>query len=214
MQVTSSETRLFFCINATSCGRIKHPTADRLFDPDQRASDASGLTSNLPTRLEVQMSDETFESVFRKRLESAHNWLFWGGVGMVVLGVAAVVFPLVSTVVVELLVGWILLLSGVLSLWGSFSIHGTGPFFAALLTSLLSIAAGIFLLFNPPAGVLALTLMLAVVFMVDGAFEIVFAFELRPYMSWGWMFASGMASVLAAVLIAAGWPQVSAVVLP
>lgn len=69
------------------------------------------------------------------------------------------------------------------------------------------------MLFNPPAGVLALTLMLAVVFMVDGAFEIVFAFELRPYSGWGWMLASGMASVLASVLIAAGWPQVSAVLL-
>lgn len=159
------------------------------------------------------MSDVSFESGFKKRLESAHAWLFWGGVAMVVLGVAAVIFPLVSTVVVELLVGWVLLLSGAVMLWGSFSIHGTGPFFAALLTSLLSVAVGVFMLFNPPAGVLALTLMLAVVFMVDGAFEIVFAFELRPYSGWGWMLASGMASVLASVLIAAGWPQVSAVLL-
>ncbi len=159
------------------------------------------------------MSDVSFDTGFRKRLESAHAWLFWGGVAMVVLGVAAVVFPLVSTVVVELLVGWVLLLSGAVMLWGSFSIHGTGPFFAALLTSLLSVAVGVFMLFNPPAGVLALTLMLALVFMVDGAFEIVFAFELRPYTGWGWMLASGLASVLASILIAAGWPQISSVLL-
>src|SRR5579871_6444267 len=98
--------------------------------------------------MEDSMSDASFESGFEKRLESAHAWLFWGGVAMVVLGVAAVVFPLVSTVVVELLVGWVLLLSGAVMLWGSFSIHGTGPFFAALLTSLLSVAAGVFMLFN------------------------------------------------------------------
>jgi len=159
------------------------------------------------------MSDMSFESVFRKRLESASGWLFWGGIAMVVLGGAAVIFPLVSTVVVELLVGWILLLSGAVTLWGSFSIHGTGPFFAALLASLLSIAAGIFLLFNPLAAVLALTLMLGVIFMVEGAFEVVFAFELRPSTGWTAMLASGIASILASVLIAAGWPGISAIVL-
>ena len=67
------------------------------------------------------MSDVSFDTGFRKRLESAHAWLFWGGVATVVLGVAAVVFPLVSTVVVELLVGLVLLLSGAVMLWGSFS---------------------------------------------------------------------------------------------
>jgi len=114
------------------------------------------------------MSDVPLESVFHKRLQSASGWLFGGGIAMLVLGIAAVVFPLLSTIVAELLVGWILLLSGALTLWGSFSIHGTGPFFGALLVSLLSIAAGVFLLFNPLAGVLALTLMLGVIFMVEG----------------------------------------------
>jgi len=138
------------------------------------------------------MSDVPLESVFHKRLQSASGWLFGGGIAMLVLGIAAVVFPLLSTIVAELLVGWILLLSGALTLWGSFSIHGTGPFFGALLVSLLSIAAGVFLLFNPLAGVLALTLMLGVIFMVEGAFEDVSAFELRPSTGWAGMLASGI----------------------
>ena len=96
---------------------------------------------------------------------------------------------------------------------GALSIHGTGPFFGALLMSLLSIAAGVFLLFNPLAGAVALTLAIGVTFVFQGAFEVYFAFEMRPLPGWESMLISGLASILLAVLIAAGWPQVSMVVL-
>jgi uncharacterized membrane protein HdeD (DUF308 family) len=98
-------------------------------------------------------------------------------------------------------------------LFGSFSIHGTGPFFGALLSSLISIAAGAFLLFNPLAGVVALTLVIGVIFMFQGVFEIFFAFEMRPHAGWVGMLLSGGASVAMAVLIAAGWPTISTIVL-
>jgi uncharacterized membrane protein HdeD (DUF308 family) len=159
------------------------------------------------------MSDVPLESGFHKRLQAASSSLFWGGLAMLVLGIAAVVFPLISTLVVALLAGWVLLISGGVTLFGSFSIHGTGPFFGALLLSLLSIAAGVFLLFNPLAGAVALTLMVGLIFMLEGAFETFFAFEIRPHAGWAGMLASGIASIVASVLITAGWPQISAVVL-
>ena len=122
-------------------------------------------------------------------------------------------FVPVSTLVATLLVGWVLLISGCVTLAGSFSIHGTGPFFGALLLGLLSTAAGVFLVFHPLAGAVALTLMVGVIFMVQGAFEVFFAFELRPFSSWVGMLVSGIASILIALLIAAGWPAISVVVL-
>jgi uncharacterized membrane protein HdeD (DUF308 family) len=159
------------------------------------------------------MSEVPFESVFHRRLRSATRALFWIGLAMLVVGIAAVIFPIFSTLVVALLVGWTLLITGGITLVGSFSIHGTGPFFAALLLSLLSIAAGVFLLFNPLAGAIALTLLVAVIFSLQGAFEIALAFEMRPIAGWAGMLASGICSVLVALLIAAGWPAISAVVL-
>ncbi len=112
-----------------------------------------------------------------------------------------------------LLVGWVFLLAGGITLVGSFSIQGTGPFFGALLLGLLSFASGVFLLFNPLAGAVALTLFVGILFVFQGAFEIVFAFEMRPNGGWVGMLLSGMASVLMAILIAAGWPAISAMVL-
>ena len=83
---------------------------------------------------------------FGERLRTVSGKLFWLGVALVILGLAAIVFPIVSTLVAVFLVGWLLLISGLFTFYGAFSIHGTGPFFGALLLGLLSIAAGIFFL--------------------------------------------------------------------
>jgi uncharacterized membrane protein HdeD (DUF308 family) len=139
--------------------------------------------------------------------------LFWLGLAMTILGVVALIFPSMSTLATTLFVGWMLLLSGALTLAGSFSIHGTGPFFGALLLGLLSIAAGIFLLLNPAAGAVALTMMIGVLFMIEGAFQMVLAFEIRPLSGWVGMLLSSLASIALALLIAAGWPQISGIML-
>ena len=160
------------------------------------------------------MTDAPFQdSLFHGRVRVASRWLFWLGLAMLVLGIAAIVFPMISTLVAALLVGWILLLAGIITLFSSFQIHGTGPFFGALLLGLLSAAAGIFLLVNPLAGAVALTLIVGVLFMWQGAFEIAFAFEIRPHTGWVGMLVSGIASIAMAVLIIVGWPGISVIVL-
>ncbi|MGH6871569.1 MAG: HdeD family acid-resistance protein [Rhizomicrobium sp.] len=153
------------------------------------------------------------DGLFHTRLRASSSRLFWVGLALTLLGVAAIVFPVVSTLAAALFAGWVFLFSGVLLLIGSFSIHGTGPFFGALLISLLSIAAGAFLVFNPFAGAFGLTVFLVVLFLIEGSFEIVFAFEMRPNPGWTWMLISGLASVILGLLIAAGLPGTSLIAL-
>lgn len=155
----------------------------------------------------------THESLFHGRLRTSSSRLLWLGLGLLVVGLLALIFPIVSTLVAALFVGWIFLLSGGFMFVGAFSIHGTGPFFGALLLGLLSMVAGVFLVFNPLAGAVALTLTIGVIFIFQGAFEIFFAFETRPHDGWVGMLISGIASIVMAVLIAAGWPAISLVVL-
>jgi len=165
----------------------------------------SGVTS---------MADIPFnDSRFHSRLQAASGRLFWVGLVMVALGVAALLFPMISTIVAAQLVGWVLLIAGCVAIANAFSIHGTGPFFGAFLLGLLFLAAGTFLLFNPLAGAAALTLMVGVLFMWQGASEIYFAFEMRPYTGWAGMLISGLASIAMALLISIGWPGISVVLL-
>jgi uncharacterized membrane protein HdeD (DUF308 family) len=160
------------------------------------------------------MTDAPFpESFFHGRVEAASRRLFWVGLAMAALGIVAIVFPIASTLVATLMVGWMLLFFGIIALLGSFSIHGTGPFFGALLVALLSIAAGVFMLANPAAGAAGLTLIVALLFSLQGASEISFAFEMRPFTGWVGLLISGIISVVAAVLIVATWPGISLVLL-
>lgn len=147
------------------------------------------------------------------KLRIGARGLLWVGIALLVLGFAAIVFPIASTLVATFMAGWVILLYGVIALAGSFSIHGTGRFFGALLVSLLSIAAGIFMLFNPVAGAAALTLLVAGLFSIQGAFEISFAFEMRPHQGWVGLLISGIISILAAMFIVATWPGISLVLL-
>ncbi len=160
------------------------------------------------------MSNNTLgDTHFHTRLRGSTDRILWLGLAMAALGIAAIAFPMFSTLVAALLVGWAFLISGALTFVGAFSIHGTGPFFGALLLSLLSLAAGVFLLFNPLAGAVALTLLVGVIFVFQGAFELFFALEVRPHPGWVGMLISGVASVFLAIVIAIGWPEISAITL-
>jgi uncharacterized membrane protein HdeD (DUF308 family) len=150
---------------------------------------------------------------FHDKLRAASGRLFWLGLLMIVLGVAAIAFPEFSTFGATLLVGWVLLISGTAMFVSSFWIHGTVPFFGANLFGLLSAVAGVFLLFNPRAGALSLTLVIGFMFMFQGAAELVFSLETRPARGWVGMLLSGIASIALAVIIATGWPGISLVAL-
>jgi uncharacterized membrane protein HdeD (DUF308 family) len=157
----------------------------------------------------MSMSVEGFHAQVRK--SAAH--FIWYGAALLLIGTAALLFPVVSSLVAAIFVGWVLILSGVATLFGSFSLRGAGPFFGAVLLGLLSLAAGVFMLGRPIGGELAITLGLGVLFMVQGAFELVLAFELRHTGRWGWMLISALASIVFSLAILIGWPGTSLIVL-
>lgn len=153
------------------------------------------------------------DTVFHARVRGSSTQLLILGIAMALIGVAALAFPFIATIVAALLVGWVFLFAGIFMSIGAYSIHGTGPFFSALLFGLASIIAGVFLLFNPLGGALTLTLVIGILLMFQGASELVFAFEMRPHAGWIGMLVSGLASIILAVLIVAGWPSASSIVL-
>src|SRR5579862_7954454 len=155
------------------------------------------------------MTASTVESVFHQQVRKEAASLVWLGVAFLAIGIAALAFPVVSTLAATIFVGWMLIISGLLSVFAAISIRGAGPFFGALLFGLLSLGAGVFMLARPLSGELAITLTLGTLFMIQGAFEIIMAFELRPAKAWGWMFVSALASILLSILIVSGLPGTS-----
>jgi uncharacterized membrane protein HdeD (DUF308 family) len=93
------------------------------------------------------MTDTPFpDRFFHEGLASASRRLLVVGLASMALGIAAIVFPMASTLVATLMIGWLLLFFGIIALLGSFAVYATGAFFGALLVALLAIAAGVFML--------------------------------------------------------------------
>jgi uncharacterized membrane protein HdeD (DUF308 family) len=148
-----------------------------------------------------------------ERLSAKKDAIYWTGVGLSVAGVLALLFPVITSFTVEIFIGWVLVIAGAATIYGAFSVEGTGPFFGQLLLGLLKLALGVYLLMHPGVGMFALTLLLVAVFMVDGAVQFSFAFDLRPKEGWGWMLLSAIVSVAVGLLIAAGLPGTSLIAL-
>lgn len=154
-----------------------------------------------------------YVATVQSALKESKSSLLWIGILMAAVGVLAIVFPLAWSVAANFMVGWVFIFSGVLTLANAFTIKGTGPFFGALLVGLITLVAGVFLLSNPLVGLMILTLTVALVFVFEGAYQMVAAFELRPQSGWGWLLFSAVISVLAGLFIVARLPGASLVVL-
>ncbi len=159
------------------------------------------------------MTSSPAQSVFAQQVHAGSGRLMGLGIAFFLIGIAALVFPVVSTLAVTFFVGWLLILAGVASVYMAFSIRGGGPFFAALLFGLLCIGAGAFMASRPLTGEAVITLTLGLLFMLQGASELYFAFELRPAAGWSGMMLSALASILLSLFILVGWPATSLITL-
>jgi uncharacterized membrane protein HdeD (DUF308 family) len=127
---------------------------------------------------------------------------------MMLLGVAAIIWPAVSSLAVNFFVGWLLLFSGIEGLVMMFFSPSVGRFLWSLLTSALALFAGVILLWHPARGAVSLTAVLTAFFFAEGLFQIVGAFSAKSELpeSWGWMLFSGIVDLILVWLILAGWP--------
>jgi uncharacterized membrane protein HdeD (DUF308 family) len=161
------------------------------------------------------MSMNQPEQFQRRVAASLHeHWVLFlvEGIVLVVLGLIAIVLPPIATLAVEILLGWLFLISGVMGLITTFWMRQAPGFWWALLSAVLGIAAGIVLLAWPLSGVLSLTLVLIVFFTIEGVASIMYALEHKRELSgrWGFMLASGIVDLILAGVIFAGLPGTAA----
>lgn len=138
-----------------------------------------------------------------------HWKLFLGqGVVMIILGALAVLAPIMATILVDIYVGWLFLISGIVGLVAIISTHHVHAFLWSLVTAALSVAVGILLILKPVEGAVSLTLVLTAFFIAEGVFQSAIAIASRHVMAgnWVWMLLSGLSDLVLAAIIIAGWP--------
>ena len=163
----------------------------------------------------MSMNQANIESVQQAVANTLHaHWVLFlvEGVVLLVLGATAIVIPPLATLAVTILLGWLLLVSGVVGLITSFWMRQAPGFWWSLLSAVLGIAVGLVLLASPLSGALSLTLVLIFFFLIEGVASIMFALEHKRELSgnWGWMLMSGIVDLVLGAIILAGLPSTAA----
>jgi len=151
------------------------------------------------------------EAIRRRVLTTVHDhWklFLFQGILMLILGMLAVALPNISTLEIELLVGWLLIVGGFFRAATIFGKRHMPGFWWSLLSAALAVALGTILIARPLQGVITLTIVMTVFFVIEGVAAVLIALEYRRYLrNWSWTLLSGLINLVLAYLIWNGWPS-------
>ncbi|MBN8292625.1 DUF308 domain-containing protein [Rhodobacter sp. NTK016B] len=123
------------------------------------------------------------------------------GIVMMVGGGLALANPFAASIAVTTLVGAFFLLAGALQLWvAAFDANHPHRVWTGIV-GLLGLLAGVVLIADPLAGVVSLTLLVGIVFLITGAVRLSMAWRLRETPLFWVLLLSGAASVLIGFLV-------------
>lgn len=137
------------------------------------------------------------------------GWMMIWGIVMLICGILAIALPWASGIGVVIVVAWLLLLAGVSHLFLAVHTHSVGGVLWQILLALIYGAAGIFLLMNPLAGLVTLTLVLAVFLLMEAVLETALYFQVRGRVNAGWILFEAIVTLLLAILVWSQWPSSS-----
>lgn len=134
------------------------------------------------------------------------GWLLALGICMILLGAVALAITPAATIGTTVVLGWLLVISGIVEAVHGFQARRSHSLFLHLIGGVLGVLVGLLVVTHPVGGALALTLLFASFLTVIGLFRIIAALKLKlPH--WGWSVFDGSITLLLGLLVWAGWPS-------
>jgi uncharacterized membrane protein HdeD (DUF308 family) len=132
------------------------------------------------------------------------------GVLLIIFGMLAIGSPFLAAVAVNGVIGWLIVLAGVVHLVLAFHAHGAGSMIWKLLVGIAYLCFGGYLILHPVLGVASLTLVLASLFLIEGVLNVILFFKMRPMRGSSWMLIDGIITLLLGGMIYMQWPSSAA----
>lgn len=154
-----------------------------------------------------QMGRTLMDTEAIRDIKQTSSWLTGLGALMILLGIAAIVEPLVATIAIVRILSWTLLAAGIVRVVHAIQSRRQPGFWPKLLAGVLYLIAGILLLSNLFDAKLGLTLAFGWVILAQGILEVIAAFQVRPAPNWGVMLSSGVVVLILGILILYRWPS-------
>ncbi len=141
-----------------------------------------------------------------ERLQQSWTLLLGMGVALIVLGIAVINEPFVATWAVFQVMGMLLVLGGIFQVAGSFWGRQWRGFFLHLLSGVVYLIVGVFMIARTDEATAAFTLLIAGCLLVGGIFRAVLAASQR-FDGWGWVLLNGVVSLCLGAAIWKHWPS-------
>jgi uncharacterized membrane protein HdeD (DUF308 family) len=149
----------------------------------------------------------TYEEEVQRDVKRSTGIFTGIGVLLILLGAFAVLIPNIASWGMTVLVGWILVIGAAFLFAWSFTAPGALNVVARIAWSILTLAAGLFLLINPDKGAKALTLILIIYFLAAGVVRLSAAFAQRGIPGAGWLGLNGGLSLIIGLIFLADYPH-------
>jgi len=143
-------------------------------------------------------------------MKRVSGWSVVLGILIILVGVIAIASPLITGVVAVSVLAWTAIFGGLAQIFFAFQAYSGKSAVLDAILGVVYLAAGIYLMSHPLAGLLTLTLMLGALLLGYGVIAAVMAFQMRPLTGWGWMLFDAAATALLGLMIMAHWPIDSA----
>ena len=128
------------------------------------------------------------------------------GILMVIFGILAMASPFVAGLAVVWYFGVMFVVGGIFRVIYAFKAQSLGAGIWAIVVGFLTIFAGLVMLGRPMMGLAIMTLVLAVYFFIEGITEIIYAFQVKPEIGWGWALIGGIISLALGIMIWRAYP--------
>lgn len=138
---------------------------------------------------------------FTRHVRKRWGWFLALGIIYIIGGLAAIVLPISSTIAFTLVIGIFLVISGIVQIVQGFQMRDWQGVTWHMVMGVVSVIGGGYAVWNPLAGAIAITLVIAVTFLIQGVAEIMMGMRVRPADGWGWMVAAGVLAILAGLAL-------------
>jgi len=151
--------------------------------------------------------NENLTPDLREEVRNNAGWMIVLSILLIILGAVLVFAPAYGTLFSVLILGWILLISGVVRIVKAFKSRGVRGFWLNLLVGILYLLAGIITLANPIGAALSLTLVIGILFLAEGVYDIIMAFKVKPGGGLSWLvLLDGIITLILGILVLNSWP--------
>lgn len=140
-------------------------------------------------------------------IKKSTGWLIALSIALIILGILAIFMPGIASAFFTSVIGWITLISGIVMVVQSFVSKPVRGFWLNLIVGILYAIAGVYILSNLGAALLALTFAFGVLFIVEGIYTIIMAFTNRAGHRMSWLVAlNGIITLILGIMVLNRFP--------